>query len=155
MSISPEHDPTPSPSVTIAFSGPDNVGKTKQIGVLSRRLGPAAQATGPLDDHDPRWDGIKSMGMGTWWFDRGPIEEVADVLAGSYLERSRRLSTAPVRLMDRGIPMLEASLAATVAVRERSAPARPQRGPARCWSRTRSTFGRPSTASCSSTTTTR
>ncbi|GAB7181779.1 hypothetical protein ATKI12_1610 [Kitasatospora sp. Ki12] len=122
MSISPEQDPTPSQSVTIAISGPDNVGKTKQIGILARRLGSAAHATGRLDDYDPRWDGIKATGMGAWWFERGPIEEVADVLASSYLERSRRPAAAPVRLMDRGIPMLEASLAATVAVRERLNP---------------------------------
>ncbi|WP_328954658.1 nucleotidyltransferase domain-containing protein [Kitasatospora purpeofusca] len=122
MCISPEHGPTLSRPVTIAFSGPDNVGKTKQIGILARRLGPAGHATGPLDDYDPRWDGIRAMGMGAWWFERGPVEEVADVLARSYLERSRRPATAPVRLMDRGIPMLEASLAATVAVRERLSP---------------------------------
>lgn len=109
----------PTPSVTIAFSGPDNVGKTKQIGILARRIGPAACATGRLDDYDPRWNAIKTAGMGAWWFGRGAIEEVADVLACSYLERSRRGVTAPVRLVDRGIPMLEASLAATVAVRER------------------------------------
>ncbi|MER5641589.1 nucleotidyltransferase domain-containing protein [Kitasatospora sp. NPDC002227] len=119
MSIAPEHSHTTTRPVTIAFSGPDNVGKTKQIGILARRVGPAAQATGRLDDCDPRWDTIKAMGMGTWWFERGSIGEVADVLAHSYLERSRRAATAAVRLMDRGIPMLEASLAATVAVRER------------------------------------
>ncbi|MGC0316180.1 nucleotidyltransferase domain-containing protein [Kitasatospora acidiphila] len=119
MAISPKHDPTRSRPVTIAVSGPDNVGKTKQIGILARRLGPVGHASGPLDDYDARWDGIKSMGMGAWWFGRGPIDEVTDVLASSYLERSRRPATAPVRLMDRGIPMLEASLAATVAVRER------------------------------------
>ncbi|WP_416875490.1 nucleotidyltransferase domain-containing protein [Kitasatospora sp. SC0581] len=122
MSISPEQDPTPSRPVTIAISGPDNVGKTKQIGILARRLGSAAHATGRLDDYDTRWDGIKATGMGAWWFERGPIEEVADVLVSSYLERSRRPAAAPVRLMDRGIPMLEASLAATVAVRERLRP---------------------------------
>ena len=45
-------------------------------------------------------------------------EEVADVLAHSYLERSWHPHSAPVRFLDRGIPMLEASVAATVAVRE-------------------------------------
>ncbi|MGW1276118.1 nucleotidyltransferase domain-containing protein [Streptomyces tsukubensis] len=109
----------PTPSVTIAFSGPDNVGKTKQIGILARRIGPAACATGRLDDYDPRWNAIKTAGMGAWWFGHGTIEEVAEVLTCSYLERSRRGVTAPVRLVDRGIPMLEASLAATAAVRER------------------------------------
>ncbi|WP_245984991.1 nucleotidyltransferase domain-containing protein [Streptomyces tateyamensis] len=122
MSISPEHGPLPTPPTTIAFSGPDNVGKTKQIGILARRIGPAAATTGPLDDCDPRWSDIKAAGMGAWWFERGPIEEVADVLASSYLKRSRRPAAAALRFMDRGIPMLEASLAATVAVRERTGP---------------------------------
>lgn len=39
---------------TLAVSGADNTGKTKQLGVLARRLGPAAVATGPLDAHDAR-----------------------------------------------------------------------------------------------------
>ncbi|MGW6771180.1 hypothetical protein ACWGBX_12270 [Streptomyces sp. NPDC055037] len=104
--------------VSIALSGPDNTGKTKQIALLARRMGPAACGGGPLEAHDPRWERIKSAGMGSWWFETGPVEEVADVLACSYLERSRGVASAPVRLLDRGIPMLEASVAATVAVRE-------------------------------------
>ncbi|MFE3600781.1 hypothetical protein [Streptomyces sp. NPDC059142] len=104
--------------VSVAFSGPDNTGKTKQIGILARRMGPAASSAGPLDRYDPRWNVIKADGMARWWFETGPVEEVADVLATSYLERSRLPFSAPVRLLDRGIPMLEASVAATVAVRE-------------------------------------
>ncbi|MEU2670074.1 nucleotidyltransferase domain-containing protein [Streptomyces sp. NPDC007164] len=104
--------------VSVAISGPDNTGKTKQIGILARRMGPAATSAGPLDHYDPRWTAIKADGMARWWFETGPVEEVADVLAASYLERSRHPFSAPVRLLDRGIPMLEASVAATVAVRE-------------------------------------
>ncbi|MEW2620684.1 nucleotidyltransferase domain-containing protein [Streptomyces sp. NPDC048106] len=104
--------------VSVAFSGPDNTGKTKQIGILARRMGRAATSAGPLDHYDPRWGAIKGDGMARWWFETGPVEEVADVLATSYLERSRHPFSAPVRLLDRGIPMLEASVAATVAVRE-------------------------------------
>ncbi|MFJ5884017.1 nucleotidyltransferase domain-containing protein [Kitasatospora cineracea] len=105
---------------TIAFSGPDNVGKTKQLGILLRRLGPAGTSGGPLDAFDLWWSDIIAGpgGMGGWWWEHGPVEAVADVLASSYLERARRLGDAPVRLVDRGIPMLEATLAATVAVRE-------------------------------------
>lgn len=111
--------PQPAPlGATIAFSGPDNVGKTKQIGILGRRLGPQAQNGGPLDDFDPRWARIKRDGMGTWWFETGPVEEVADVLTSSYITRARQKVTARIRFLDRGIPMLEASLAATVGVRE-------------------------------------
>ncbi|WP_405856050.1 nucleotidyltransferase domain-containing protein [Streptomyces sp. NBC_00090] len=117
MSSPSSTDAHPAP-VSVAFSGPDNTGKTKQIGILARRMGRAATSAGPLDHHDPRWAAIKAGGMASWWFETGPVEEVADVLATSYLERSRHPFSAPVRLLDRGIPMLEASVAATVAVRE-------------------------------------
>jgi hypothetical protein len=62
--------------------------------------------------------------MAAWWFEEAPVEEVADVLGCSYLERARQAPGATLRLVDRGIPMLEASLAATVAVREDLDPAR-------------------------------
>ncbi|MFF5049501.1 nucleotidyltransferase domain-containing protein [[Kitasatospora] papulosa] len=104
--------------VSVAFSGPDNTGKTKQIGILARRMGSAATSAGPLDHYDRRWAAIKADGMARWWFEAGPVEEVVDVLAHSYLERSRYPYSAPVRFLDRGIPMLEVSVAATVAVRE-------------------------------------
>ncbi|WP_326766114.1 nucleotidyltransferase domain-containing protein [Streptomyces sp. NBC_01591] len=113
--LSSDTQPLP---VSVAFSGPDNTGKTKQIGILARRMGSAATSAGPLDHYDRRWAAIKTDGMGRWWFETGPAEEVADVLAHSYLERSRHPYSAPVRFLDRGIPMLEASVAATVAVRE-------------------------------------
>ncbi|GGV94065.1 hypothetical protein GCM10015535_58520 [Streptomyces gelaticus] len=112
----PQHVPS---EATIAFSGADNVGKTKQIGILARRLGSQAQSGGALDEFDPRWARIKKEGMGIWWFEKGPIEEVADVLASSYITRAKQKVTAQVRFLDRGIPMLEASLAGTVGVRER------------------------------------
>jgi hypothetical protein len=104
---------------SIAISGPDNVGKTTQIRVLTRRMGSQAQLSGPLDEYDLRWSAVKGGGMADWWFHRAPMEEVTDVLASSYLERSRAGRTATTRFMDRGIPMLEASVAATAAVRER------------------------------------
>ncbi|MFF1422136.1 nucleotidyltransferase domain-containing protein [Streptomyces sp. NPDC058280] len=117
MSSQYNSDTYPLP-VSVAFSGPDNTGKTTQIGILARRMGPAVTSAGPLDHYDPRWTAIKADGMARWWFETGPVEEVADVLATSYLERSRHPFSAPVRLLDRGIPMLEASVAATVAVRD-------------------------------------
>ncbi|MFI2073050.1 hypothetical protein [Streptomyces triculaminicus] len=132
--------------VSVAFSGPDNTGKTKQIGILARRMGPAATFAGPLDHYDPRWATIKADGMARWWFKTGPVEEVADVLATSYLERSRHPFSAPVRLLDRGIPMLEASVAATVAVRENVGTAQAATGPG--WPLTRPTCRPPSRSSC-------
>ncbi|MFD3563438.1 nucleotidyltransferase domain-containing protein [Streptomyces sp. NPDC058686] len=109
--------------VTVALSGADNTGKTKQLGILARRVGSAARLAGPLDAYDARWAAVKELGMGIWWFESGMVKEVADVLASSYLERSRCPGReVSLRLMDRGLPMLEASLAATVAVREHLTP---------------------------------
>ena len=102
----------------VALSGADNTGKTTQLRILARRIAPLANLAGPLDDHDPRWSGIHETGMASWWFEKAPVEEVADVLACSYLERAHQPRHAGLRLVDRGIPMLEASLAATVAVRD-------------------------------------
>ncbi|GLW58742.1 nucleotidyltransferase domain-containing protein [Kitasatospora phosalacinea] len=105
---------------TVAVSGADNTGKTKQLGIMARRLGAMAASAGPLDAHDARWERIVERGMGAWWWQDAPVEEVADVLASSYLARSLHplAEGAALRLVDRGLPMLEASLAATAAVRE-------------------------------------
>lgn len=59
---------TQSLPVSVAFSGPDNTGKTKQIGILARRMGSAATSAGPLDYYDRRWAAIKADGMARWWF---------------------------------------------------------------------------------------
>jgi cytidylate kinase len=108
----------PVTSLHVALSGPDNVGKTTQLRILGRRLGPRAQFAGPLDAFDPRWQRIKLDGMAAWWFETASMAELADVLACSCLERAHQRLDAPVCLVDRGLPMLEASLAATAAVRE-------------------------------------
>ena len=103
--------------VVVAVSGPDNVGKSTQIRLLARERG--VTEAGPLDEHDPRWEDARAGGLADWWFGRAAIEEVVDVLAGSYLARSAEAVTAGVvRLVDRGMPMLEASVVATAAVRE-------------------------------------
>jgi hypothetical protein len=101
-----------------AVSGPDNVGKSTQLRILARRIGPCAALAGSLDAYDPRWRTITALGMANWWFDQASVEEVADVLACSYLERARQDPRSGLRLVDRGIPMLEASVAATAAARE-------------------------------------
>jgi cytidylate kinase len=105
--------------VTIAVSGPDNVGKSTQIRLLRRQAGMAD--AGPLDAYDARWARARKAGLADWWFAAAPVEEVVDVLACSYLARAAASAeeSSAVRLVDRGMPMLEASVVATAAVRER------------------------------------
>lgn len=103
--------------VTVAVSGPDNVGKSTQIRLLTRLAG--VVSAGPLDAHDPRWVDAHALGLADWWFHRAALEQVVDVLACSYLARSASAAAAGVmQLADRGLPMLEASVVATAAVRE-------------------------------------
>jgi cytidylate kinase len=102
----------------VAVSGPDNAGKSTQIRLLARQAG--FVDAGPLDAHDPRWADAHAGGLARWWFGGAAVEEVTDVLARSYLARSASAGPAGViRLADRGMPMLEASVVATAAVRER------------------------------------
>jgi hypothetical protein len=105
--------------VTIALSGPDNVGKTTHLRLLADRT--RAISAGPLDDHDPRWENAKDHGLSVWWFTAAPVEEVVDVLACSYLRRAEHCASLPTDslvLVDRGMSMLEASVVATVATRD-------------------------------------
>ncbi|MEV4356866.1 nucleotidyltransferase domain-containing protein [Nonomuraea sp. NPDC049625] len=110
---------TPGHLAVVALSGPDNVGKTTHARLLQHRTG--ARSLGPLDDYDRRWQHAKRNGLPDWWFGTAPIEEVADVLACSYLARSAAAQSgppAPLILIDRGMTMLVASVAATIAVRD-------------------------------------
>jgi len=102
--------------VVVAVSGPDNVGKTTQIRLLTREGG--VTDAGPLKAHDARWAGAHALGLADWWFESAALEEVTDVLACSYLTRSRSAGSGGVCLVDRGMPMLEATVVATAAVRE-------------------------------------
>jgi cytidylate kinase len=101
----------------VSLSGPDNIGKTTQLRLLHRRLAPDGRLAGSLHEHDPRWAAIVTGGMATWWFTTSTAEELADVLASSYLHRHTTTAGDGLSLFDRGVPMLEAGLAATFSVR--------------------------------------
>lgn len=103
---------------TLALSGADNVGKSTQLRILARRFPGRVHHAGAIHDHDPRWNAIMDNGLARWWFEDAPLPEFADVLASSYLARHRSCSMDGLNLVDRGVQMLEATLAATVAVRE-------------------------------------
>jgi hypothetical protein len=93
------------------------VGKSTQIRLLARDA--RVTEAGPLDSHDSRWAGAHAQGLADWWFRRADLEEVVGVLACSYLARSAAADSADgVLLVDRGMPMLEATVVATAAVRE-------------------------------------
>ncbi len=101
----------------VAISGPDGVGKTTQLRLLARCS--EFDDAGRLDQHDTAWLWPQRHGLAEWWFSYAPIEEVTGVLARSYLARAAGHGTdSRIRLVDRGIPMLEATVAATVAARE-------------------------------------
>ncbi|WP_433501729.1 nucleotidyltransferase domain-containing protein (plasmid) [Sphaerimonospora sp. CA-214678] len=107
------------PLPAVAVSGPDNVGKTTQVRLLTRRYGTCD--LGPLDGYDTRWAEAKRQGLAAWWFHSASIGEVVDVLACSYLTRAAAARSSPpgqVLLLDRGMSMLGASVAATVAARD-------------------------------------
>ncbi|MEV6982911.1 nucleotidyltransferase domain-containing protein [Sphaerisporangium sp. NPDC051017] len=106
------------PPTIVALSGPDNVGKSTHVRLLARRHN--ARDLGPLDEHDPRWQAAKCHGLATWWFVSAPMQEVVDVLASSYLARASaaRHAAGTLQVIDRGMTMLEASVVATVAVRD-------------------------------------
>jgi hypothetical protein len=76
------------------------------------------EVAGALDAHD-RWANAHARGLADWWFRSAGLEEVVDVLACSYLARSGAGGAGGVRLIERGMPMLAASVVATVAARER------------------------------------
>lgn len=75
-------------------------------------------AAGALANQDVRW-WRPEVGSADWWFAHAPIEEVAGLLATSYIRRHRAARSVPgLHLVDRGIAQLEAVIAATVSVRE-------------------------------------
>jgi hypothetical protein len=139
----------------VAMSGPDNVGKSTQVRLLGRRTGMAD--LGALDAHDPRWPGAHSAGLAEWWFGAAPVSEVTDVLACSYLARAASGGNDHgMRLADRGVPMLEATVVATAAVREHLGHGAAAAGRRNCsrptggsWSKRR--LPRPASCSCMTT----
>lgn len=105
--------------IILSLNGIDGVGKTTQSRLLRRRAGNTVADAGRLSDHDPRWNTIDDH-EGQWWFGTSTIEQLTDLLANSYLARHKAAHAidSPAVILDRGIPMLEASLAATIAVRK-------------------------------------
>ncbi|QSB03962.1 hypothetical protein [Natronoglycomyces albus] len=104
----------------VALNGVDGVGKTTQARLMLRRAGPVLADAGRLDEYDARW-GKLAPDLSRWWFETSSLGELAGLLADSYIARHDASVRSPVPVVvDRGVPMLEASLAATIAVRTKS-----------------------------------
>ncbi|MFD7665528.1 nucleotidyltransferase domain-containing protein [Streptomyces sp. NPDC059788] len=122
----PRENRPPSPHPVIAVSGPARVGKDTQLRMLARRT-PQIEISAPAEKHAPRWPALTGTERTGWWLEGASYRELADVLATSYLSRARQPQACDLRGVRQGLPMLEAALAAVVAVREHCGTARAAR----------------------------
>ncbi|MFB1045981.1 nucleotidyltransferase domain-containing protein [Streptomyces chrestomyceticus] len=123
----PAEDRPPAAHRVIAVSGPAYVGKDTQLRMLARRI-PQIDTPAPAETYASRWPALSGTEATGWWLDGASYQELADVLASAYLARARRpRASGEVRCVRQGLPMLEATLAAVAAVRERCGTARAAR----------------------------
>lgn len=104
--------------VFVSLNGPDNVGKTTAITLLTRgeeRL----QALGSVHEHDPApWSAVSTEDYAGWWFERSSTTELTGMLLASHARRAQARAACRIGLLDRGYPMLLAVAAATCAVKD-------------------------------------
>ncbi|GCD44924.1 nucleotidyltransferase domain-containing protein [Streptomyces paromomycinus] len=123
----PAEDRPPAAHRVIAVSGPAYVGKDTQLRMLARRT-PQIDTPAPAETYASRWPALSGTEATGWWLDGASYQELADVLASAYLARARRpRGSGDLRCVRQGLPMLEATLAAVAAVRERCGTARAAR----------------------------
>jgi hypothetical protein len=104
----------------IAFSGPDNVGKSTQLRWLQRVLLDAT-SLGTIDQYDERWKQLANDDFSDWWFSKSSTREHTSLILQSHATRVR-LAPGGLSLVDRGLPMLLAVCAATIALKEERDP---------------------------------
>ncbi|MEU7185687.1 nucleotidyltransferase domain-containing protein [Streptomyces sp. NPDC045369] len=123
----PAEERPPAAHRVIAVSGPAYVGKDTQLRMLARRT-PQIETSAPAETYASRWHALSGTEATGWWLDGASYQELADVLATAYLARARQpRSSGYLRCVRQGLPMLEATLAAVAAVRERCGTARAAR----------------------------
>ncbi|WP_050515348.1 nucleotidyltransferase domain-containing protein [Streptomyces rimosus] len=124
MPLNPPAENGPSaPPRVIAVSGPAHVGKATQLRLLARRT-PQLDVCRPADEDAPLWPALIGTDRTGWWLHSTSYQELADVLAASFLARARQPHAGGLRCVRQGLPMLEATLAAVAAVREARTTAR-------------------------------
>ncbi|MFH8345941.1 nucleotidyltransferase domain-containing protein [Streptomyces sp. NPDC018045] len=119
----PTADRPPAAHRVIAVSGPAHVGKDTQLRMLARRT-PRIEISARAEEHAPRWPALCGTERTGWWLEGASHQRLADVLAAAYLARTRQPRAGDLICVRQGLPMLEATLAAVIAVRERRGPAR-------------------------------
>ncbi|MET4424256.1 hypothetical protein [Bradyrhizobium sp. RT3a] len=98
-----------------AISGPDNVGKTTQLRMLSHN-NPSFRLLEGIHKYHPGWVQITGPPESDWWF-KCPTDQHIDVIFDAYLAREKAGTGGQLVGLDRGPTMLMAVCAATAAVK--------------------------------------
>lgn len=102
----------------ISLNGPDNAGKTTQLRMLAQRR-PEFQTLGSVHQHDPEpWARVAGADYDRWWFETSTTVELTAMLISSHARRAAAREDHRVGLLDRGLPMLLATAAATAMVKD-------------------------------------
>jgi thymidylate kinase len=102
----------------VSLNGPDNAGKTTQLRMLTRRR-PEFQMLGSVHQHDPEpWARVAGANYNRWWFETSTTVELTAMLISSHARRAAAREEHRVGLLDRGLPMLLATAAATAMVKD-------------------------------------
>lgn len=105
----------PDQPISVSLNGVDNVGKSTQLSWLHRGM-PGAQLVGTVDAWDARWKDVASGDFAHWWFVGSTTPEHVELMLRSHAVR--RAGSGRLALEDRGLPMLQATCAATAAIKE-------------------------------------
>lgn len=102
-----------------SVNGPDNVGKTTQIGKLTETVS-GLEVLGAVHEHNrPAWDAVTGPGFADWWFAHSTTEELTRLLLASHARRIAAHDPERLGVLDRGHPMLVATAAATCALKDK------------------------------------
>jgi thymidylate kinase len=101
----------------ISLNGPDNAGKTTQLGLLSEAR-PSLHVLGSVHEHAPDLWGALPAEFSTWWFKTSSTAELTELLLESHRLRAEARRPGSVAVIDRGYSMLMATAVATCVVKD-------------------------------------
>lgn len=105
-------------AITISINGPDNVGKTTQIGLLPRHY--SILRVGGIHECDEKLQKlVNSNALKEWWWGSTDEEFVTTIFGalGRRYFNSMACEKAEIIIFDRGVEMFEAVAVATIAVK--------------------------------------